>query len=91
LFLKNIFDQYKEKLQVIVSGSSTLEISKNTEFLTGRVVNFYIDRVGFSDFFSYNQDKKNFNFDLNNLEEIKDFYHVFKSKLERDFMLYLTY
>jgi predicted AAA+ superfamily ATPase len=34
LFLKNIFDKYKTKLQIIVSGSSSLEITKNTEFLT---------------------------------------------------------
>jgi predicted AAA+ superfamily ATPase len=33
LFLKNIFDKHRKKIQIIVSGSSRLEITKNTEFL----------------------------------------------------------
>ncbi|MDQ5976286.1 MAG: hypothetical protein QG664_199 [Patescibacteria group bacterium] len=53
LFLKNIFDAHKEKLQLIVSGSSSLEITKNTEFLTGRSINFDISRISFREYFNY--------------------------------------
>ena len=64
LFLKNIFDEYKQEIQIICSGSSSLEITKNTEFLTWRAISFYIDRVWFKDYFFYknkNIIKKDFN------------------------------
>jgi predicted AAA+ superfamily ATPase len=92
LFLKNIFDEYKWQLQIIVSGSSSLEITKNTEFLTWRAISFYIDRVSFLEFFSYNQSLTNLpNLKLDNFDEIKDFYNVFLKKLETDFISYITY
>lgn len=92
LFLKNIFDEYKDKLQIIVSWSSSLEISKNTEFLTWRAIDFYIDRISFNEFFIYNQDLKKIPLlKLDNFDEIKNFYNIFKQKLEDNFLIYLTY
>ncbi len=40
-------------MQCIVSGSSSLEITKNSEFLTGRALEFVIERVSFLEFVSY--------------------------------------
>jgi len=90
LFLKNIFDKYKKKIQIIVSGSSSLEISKNKEFLTGRNIEYYIDRVSFQEFFYYKTaiDKK---INIKNYNDTKKFYKIYKTKLERYFMEYLSW
>lgn len=91
LFLKNIYDEYKDKLQILVSGSSSLEVSKNTEFLTGRAINFYIDRVGFFEYFTYKENIKNINvFDPNDYELIQ-FNNLFKNKLNNIFFEYITF
>ena len=47
LFLKNIFDKEKKRTQLIVSGSSSLEITKNSEFLTGRKIDFFMQTLSF--------------------------------------------
>jgi len=92
LFLKNIFDEYKDKLQIIVSGSSSLEITKNSEFLTGRAVNFYIDRISFFDYFCFKENIENKQkISLDNFEELEKYYLVFKSSLESNFIDYITY
>lgn len=92
LFLKNIFDEYKDKLQIIVSGSSSLEITKNSEFLTWRAVNFYIDRISFFDFFKYKENLENLSkIKLSDFEEIESIYSVFKKLLEKNFIDYLTF
>jgi len=92
LFLKNIFDEYKDKLQIIVSGSSSLEITKNSEFLTWRAITFYIDRITFYDFFNFKEAVNNSSkFKLNNFKELEKFYTVFKPSLEKHFLDYITY
>lgn len=92
LFLKNIFDEYRWNLQIIVSWSSSLEITKNSEFLTGRAVSFYIDRISFFDFFCYKENIENKQkISLENFEEIEKYYSVFKSTLESNFIDYITY
>ena len=50
LFIKTLFDAAKDKLQLIVSGSSSLEITKNSEFLTGRKIDFLLERFSFGEF-----------------------------------------
>ena len=91
-FLKNIFDEYKDRLQIIVSGSSSLEISKNSEFLTGRAIDFYIDRISFREFFIYRHNLTHIPvFEMSQHDELKSFYALFKQKLEHDFISYLTY
>lgn len=92
LFLKNIFDLYKNKLQIIVSWSSSLEITKNSEFLTGRAIDFSIDRVSFWEFFCFNTAKENIpSFTLDGENRLREFYSVYKTQLENDFLMYLTY
>jgi len=92
LFLKNLFDQYQNKLKIIVSGSSSLEITKNTEFLTGRHFSFLIDRISFFEFFNYKypqiQLKKT---SITNWIEIQKYYQVLKPNLEQSFLEYLQF
>jgi len=90
LFLKNIFDKYKDKLQLIVSGSSSLEITKNTEFLTWRNIEFYIDRIGFKEFLEYKFSKE-ISFNLDKLDKIQKFYSFFEKDLEKYFIEYLSF
>ena len=47
--LKNIYDRYPE-LQLIVSGSSTLEINKGKYDLSRRVVSYYLHGLSFREF-----------------------------------------
>lgn len=91
LYLKNIFDRLKGRLQLIVSGSSSLEITKNSEFLTGRALNFIIDRITFFEYACYAQEA---NFTLLALEQWKDielFYSTFADKLILNFHDYLIF
>ena len=90
LFLKNIFDKYKEKLQLIVSGSSSLEITKNTEFLTWRNIEFYIDRISYKEFLEY-KFNKTLTFTFKDFDQIKQFYSVFKDELEKYFLEYISF
>ncbi len=90
LFLKNIFDKYKEKLQIIVSWSSSLEITKNTEFLTWRNIEFYIDRIDFKEFFEFKNSLK-LNFDFTEFEELEKFYSIMKDNLDNYFFEFLSF
>lgn len=92
LFLKNIFDEQKNKLQIIVSWSSSLEITKNSEFLTWRAITFYIDKISFKEFYLYKEEIDNLpTFSLNKANELKGFYNVSKDKLEKNLLEYLTF
>lgn len=53
LFLKGVFDELKDRIQLIVSGSSSLEITRNSEFLTGRKVDFEIGGISFFEYINY--------------------------------------
>lgn len=90
LFLKNIFDKYKNNIQLICSWSSSLEITKNTEFLTGRNIEFYIDRINYKEFSEYKFWKK-LNFSLKNFSELKKFFEFYKKDLEKNFLEYLSF
>ncbi len=67
LFLKWVFDDLKEKIQLIVSGSSSLEITKNSEFLTWRKINFDITWISF---FEYINHFSKFSYKKYSLDEI---------------------
>ena len=51
-FLKILFDS-NDKLHFIVSGSSSLEITKNSEYLTGRKISSVLQRVSFCEFLKF--------------------------------------
>lgn len=50
LFLKTIHDSEKGQFRFIVSGSSSLELTKNAEFLTGRKMEFLVLSFSFREF-----------------------------------------
>ncbi|MBI4649726.1 ATP-binding protein [Candidatus Desantisbacteria bacterium] len=91
LFLKNVFDKYKTNMQLIVSGSSSLEITKNIEFLTGRAIDFKIERVSFKEFFDYINNTKTERIPIDNYQKIELFCKTFFLKIEPLFKEYLIY
>ncbi|MEA1936582.1 MAG: ATP-binding protein [Patescibacteria group bacterium] len=91
LFLKNLFDKYKSKMQIIVSGSSSLEISKSSEFLTGRAIHFNIARINFKEYFDFVYQAETKKMTLNNFKELELFYQTFQSKLKTAFQEYLIF
>jgi hypothetical protein len=90
-FLKNIFDENKKNLQLIVSGSSSLEITKNKEFLTGRALDFNIERINFKEYYDYFYSAKTKRIPLENIEEIKLFYETFQSRIDLILKEYLVF
>ena len=90
-FLKNIFDKHKSKLQLIVSGSSSLEINKNNEFLTGRALQFNIERINFKEYFDYTERVETQRMPLACFADLENFYHTFTPKLHQALGEYLPY
>ena len=82
LLLKNIFDKHKDKMQLLVSGSSALEINKNSEYLTGRAIHFNVDRVNFKEYFDFREGVNTKHYNLAELKELAIFFETFHSKLE---------
>ncbi|MDA3839878.1 MAG: ATP-binding protein [Patescibacteria group bacterium] len=91
MLLKNIFDKHKDKIQLIVSGSSALEINKNSEYLTGRAIHFNVDRVNFKEYFDFNESIDTSRYGFDKFDELEVFYNTFKSKLELGLGQYLSY
>lgn len=91
LLLKNIFDKYKNKIQLIVSGSSALEINKNSEYFTGRAIHFNVDRVNFKEFSDFNEGINAKRHALADFQELEMFYETFKPKLDLSLGEYLSY
>lgn len=91
LFLKNIFDRHKDKLQLIVSGSSSLEIAKNSEFLTGRAIHFNITQINFREYFDFIYQTETKKITLNDFEKLELFYQTFQSKLNLSLKEYLVF
>ncbi len=93
LFLKVLYDNYKDKLKIIVSGSSSLELSKTKEFLTGRKIEFILERFDFKEFLraksQYNYDSLNFK--LHQIDEIKDFVKVYSNDLKTNLLEYVNF
>lgn len=82
-FLKTVYDIAKGQLQLIVSGSSSLELTKNAEYLTGRKIEFTLRHFSFRE---YLLAKSNFTyqppFQLTQYQAIQDFYALYRQDLE---------
>ncbi|CAD7776820.1 hypothetical protein DMNBHIDG_01368 [Candidatus Methanoperedenaceae archaeon GB37] len=52
MFLKVLHDRLSPKVKLIVSGSSSLELAKTREFLTGRKIELHLERFSFLEFLS---------------------------------------
>ncbi|MEK7560726.1 MAG: ATP-binding protein [Patescibacteria group bacterium] len=93
LFLKQICDRERRRIHLVVSGSSSLEIAKNSEFLTGRKISFHLSSFSFREYlrarskmrydFSWKQDS-----DISALEE---FYRIYGEDLKRHFLDYVAW
>lgn len=90
VFLKNIYDTYKN-ISLICSWSSSLEITKNSEFLTGRKIMFDITWFTFLEYLKTRNFKNiDVRFDLKNFDEIKWFYNFYWKDLNIFLQEYLT-
>jgi hypothetical protein len=88
MFLKIIFDAVKDICQIVVSGSSSLEITKNSEYLTGRKVDFMISGIVFQEFVEFKERKKIAN-DFKSLEDIPIFLDAYQNILKARLSEYL--
>ena len=90
VFLKNIYDSY-QNISLICSGSSSLEITKNSEFLTGRKILFDITWFTFNEYLKTKNFKSlDFRFTLDNFDDIIWFYNLYSNELENYLEEYLT-
>lgn len=93
LFLKGLFDNLKGKVQIICSGSSSLEISKNSEFLTGRKLDFYLPTLTFLEVLSSDplfppiQQK----FQIDDNKNIADFMKMYGKNLKKKLVDYIHF
>ncbi len=92
LFLKIIFDKLKTKCQLIVSGSSSLEITKTSEFLTGRKIDFNINTLSFKEFVSFKSEYQFKQiFSIDDFQEIEIFNKMYFNELKYQITEYLQY
>jgi len=93
LFLKVVYDMAHKYLNLIVTGSSSLEVSKNKEFLTGRKVEFILNRFSFIEYlWGVSEYKYNYSWNLSkNIEDLKEFYGLYKNNLETHFRDYINW
>lgn len=90
LFLKNLYDLYPH-LKIIASGSSSLEITKNTEFLTGRSVQFLMSPLSFYEFFVYRMQQKVKPEEFTTFAYAQKFFQLYAAELKRFFLEYLAW
>lgn len=91
LFMKILFDEFKNKIQFIVSGSSSLEITKNSEFLTWRKVEFFIWHITFFEFLNYKSENKYKKIDLLDFQELEYIDNIYKEDIKKYFLEYVNY
>lgn len=69
-FLKWVFDELRDQIQLIVSWSSSLEITKNSEFLTGRKIDFEISGISFFEYITYASQYSYTRYTLDEISEV---------------------
>jgi hypothetical protein len=93
MYLKVLFDLSSDYIQVIATGSSALEISKEKEFLTGRKIEFILERFSFREYLNC-QSTYNFSYQWKigePIDDLKDFYQIYRDELEHHFLAYLNW
>ena len=92
LFLKTLFDQSRDWLQLIVSGSSSLEITKNSEFMTGRTIDFRLQPLSYYEFISYKTGLKlPRTIPLSDFATLQDFYRLYHQPLRLHLLEYFSF
>ena len=92
IFLKVLHDRLSPKVKLIVSGSSSLELAKTREFLTGRKIELHLERFSFLEFLSLRFPKpfvKQAPF--SDLSEIKEIYELYGQRLKELFVEYISW
>ena len=88
-FLKSVFDALKDKAQLIVSGSCSLEITKNSEFLTGRKIEFHLPPFTFKEFLIAKSPYRfEESFSWESFTEIREFDLMYQEELKRQLAEY---
>jgi len=92
LFLKPVFDRLKTRVQFFVSGSSSLEISRNREFLTGRKMEFSVTPFTFREWLSVSS-PTSFppEIPIEKTSALADFFETYKAELEGRILTYLNW
>ena len=88
LFLKIVHDYFQDKVHFIVTGSSSLEITKTSEYLTGRKVEFSLHQFSFLEFLK--TDSK-LAFLLDEKMRINDIATIYKKELQNKFCEYVMF
>ena len=92
LFLKVLFDRLGSKVKLIVSGSSSLELSKDKALLTGRKIEFSLQRFSFLEFLSLRLQKDFVDMaPISDIEQIKEIYSIYGQRLKELFLEYITW
>ena len=92
LFLKVLFDRLGSKVKLIVSGSSSLELSKDKALLTGRKIEFSLQRFSFLEFLSLRLQKDFVDMaPISDLAQIKEIYSIYGQRLKELFLEYITW
>jgi len=89
--LRDIIKRQRLDINIVVSGSSSLEISKNTEFLTGRKVEFLLSPFSFYEYLSTDKQFSH-KFQLfDRFKDMVDFYCIYKKELNQKFASYIRW
>ncbi len=91
LFLKTFFDESREYIQPIVSGSSSLEVTKSSEFLTGRSLEFFLYPLSYKEFMGHKTGLRFPENPLSHFSEIEEFYALYKNELADNFGEYRAF
>lgn len=92
LFLKVLYDRLSPHAKIIISGSSSLELGRTKEFLTGRKIEFTLERFSFLEFISLKYHKhfvEHAPFD--NVGQLQEVYQLYHRDLEQLLVEYITW
>ena len=92
LFLKVLYDRLSPGLKLIVSGSSSLEISRTREFLTGRKIEFVLERFSFLEFLAAVSPQKVWEkAPFETWEEAQEIFALYQKELKERFLEYVNW
>ena len=93
LFLKVIHDLSRGRIKFIVTGSSSLDLLKIKEPLTGRKIEFTLERFSFREYLrAASEYKYDHLFKIpQDIDALKDFYEIYRKDLEYHLVPYLNW
>ncbi|MBW1723210.1 MAG: ATP-binding protein [Deltaproteobacteria bacterium] len=93
LFLKVVYDLSHGRIKFIVTGSSSLDLLKIKEPLTGRKIEFTLERFSFKEYLqSVSEYRYEHLFKIpRDIKALKEFYEIYRKDLEYHFISYLNW